>query len=208
MGGGMPIDFLRADYESLVPPQERVADWEERWEAVSAYVDSFTIGKPSGFVITPEQRIALATADYEHHVQEVSERLGFQQELSVAGLKGLMFINGGAIVGLLTFIGNASPQFDQLTLGRGIIAFVVGLIANMVAYLAGYYSQAHFMNLAVVQSRDDQRSILGLEPSGAAEAFLKTGNGVLMLAVISSVLSLVSFCVGVWFVADAFYSTK
>jgi len=48
----------------------------------------------------------LAKLDYEASIKEAADRLHFQQEIGLTPCKSGILVNGGAIIGLLTFIGN------------------------------------------------------------------------------------------------------
>ena len=50
--------------------------------------------------------------DYEASTAHASERLRFQQETAVAAIKSLTLVNGGAILALLTFIGNSPAKYN------------------------------------------------------------------------------------------------
>lgn len=161
---------------------------------------------PPAPTITEEQRFAAAKMDYEQHAQEIPIRLQFQQDLALAALKGLTLVNGGAIVGLLTFIGNRATSFDQALLGFGLIAFVLGLVFNLAAYIFGYFAQATFMDAIYHQSWNDQRTMFGIPKDNAPDGFEARGTKLLAIGIAVAVSSLVSFGVGAGLVAAAFFT--
>ena len=77
---------------------------------------------------------------------EASERLKYATEYAHAGLKGLLLANGGAIVALLTFVGNAqTSHVDKHEIWWAFGAFTIGLCSVLAAYIAGYVSHASSM---------------------------------------------------------------
>ena len=201
-----PIDLARTYAEQNIPLESRSAQWNERWDAARAYIGELLKNETAPFTIANEQRAAIATMDYKVHVDEIPQRLQFQQDLALAALKGLTLVNGGAVVGLLTFIGNRNVHVIQALLGNGMIAFVTGLVLNLSAYILGYISQAIFMNVTTHQAWNDQRVMMGLEMDDEPARYLKIGNRVLYPAILTAIGSLVAFGTGAYFVARAFFS--
>lgn len=77
---------------------------------------------------------------------EMNARLGFQHELSQSLFRSLVLINGGAVIGLLTFIGNSMANIEPVAMKEAFWAFGGSLTMVFFAYLFSYYSQAFFMN--------------------------------------------------------------
>jgi hypothetical protein len=134
--------------------------------------------------------------DYDNRIAEVAQRLGFQQEIGLAALRSLTLVNGGAVIGLLTFIGNEAPAVDPLLMRWSFGAFGAGLFFTLAAYLGGYFSQSHLMNMALQMAWDDQRELAGKARTGAGEELLKSGNRILLAAVACATTSLLCFGVG------------
>ena len=82
----------------------------------------------------------------ERRWNETSERLRFSTEYAQSGLKGLFLANGAAIVGLLTFVGNAKVVVEPVALWWSFVWFSLGLTCVLGAYLAAYWSQELLMN--------------------------------------------------------------
>ena len=101
--------------------------------------------------------------------------------LSTEGLKALLLVNGGAIVALLTFIGNSkafapSAQFFILP----VAAFLLGLVFCVVAFCSAYATQFTLYN--------EQFSDRGFAPRSHMKYFRWTKGLV--------ALSLLSFSIG------------
>ncbi len=144
---------------------------------------------------SPEWR-EVFKAEYELQQQEIAERLKYQQELAVGGLKTLTLINGGAMISLFTFIAGANAIFDHRAIWWSFVWFATGLIGTTVAYLAGYFAQAQFMNVAHYDAGNAQRKMVGQPADLDTTSFYKVGNVWLMLATFGAVASLIAFVAG------------
>ncbi len=89
-------------------------------------------------------RLAIARMDAEARLQSASDRLKFQQETALAAIRGLTFANGGAILALLTFVGNQQGKVDLIQMRGAFEAFAFGLGFALASYLGAYYSQSWF----------------------------------------------------------------
>ncbi len=86
----------------------------------------------------PQERLT------EFLLQDASERGRFQQEFSIAGFKALILINGGAVIALLTYAGNAHPV-AAAQFGWAFGGYIAGLLLAVLAYLTAYMGQALLM---------------------------------------------------------------
>lgn len=91
----------------------------------------------------------IARMDYEARIAAAADRLRFQQETGLAAIKSLMLANGGAILALLTFIGNRPGNYDGASLRSAFTYFCVGLGLALLSYLGAYYSQAWFQRFEI-----------------------------------------------------------
>jgi hypothetical protein len=119
-----------------------------------------------------------------------------------AGLRNLMLINGGAIISLLTFLGNTRGLYDAASLRTAMIAYVAGLVAAVVAHLTAYISQ----NIALWHVHEligaVQTSMLD-EDSEAISDKSKFVNLFILAGVLLSGVSLTAFGIGSWKTLDA-----
>jgi hypothetical protein len=81
----------------------------------------------------------------EFYLEDATDRLRFQQEFSLAGFKTLILINGGAVIGLLTYAGNAKARLDPGSLKWAFAGYIAGLACAVFSYLCGYLGQAQIM---------------------------------------------------------------
>lgn len=76
-------------------------------------------------------------------MSESDDRLKYAQDFAHAALRGLMIVNGGAIVALFTFIGETAAEFDRTLIWRAFFAFAMGLAFTLAATIAGYFSMGN-----------------------------------------------------------------
>lgn len=73
---------------------------------------------------------------------EALARLQFSVTFAEQALKGLMLVNGGAVIALYTVIGNAGAlNLDAGRLWAAFGCFVAGLVLTLLAYLGAFASQ-------------------------------------------------------------------
>lgn len=101
--------------------------------------------------------------EFDYQREEVLHRLEVQNELGQGALKSMMLTNGGAIIGLLTFVGNKGTVGDPDLLRWGLGCFGVGLFLGLLAYFGAYFSQAHFMDHACYKVVNAQSRMAGME---------------------------------------------
>jgi hypothetical protein len=77
--------------------------------------------------------------------EDATDRLRFQQEFSVSGFKTLILINGGAVIGLLTYAGNLADKAVATHLQWAFGGYTLGLVLAVLAYLPAYYGQGQVM---------------------------------------------------------------
>ena len=127
-------------------------------------------------------------------LEDAKARLQYQHEYTLAGLKTLILINGGAVVGLLTYAGNSSSKSPAYQFENSFAGYAVGLALAVIAYLGAYFSQAQFMQYSTLEAY----RLLGREAASkrTGESYAKVGTLAVGLAVAAAVLSLVSFGIG------------
>ena len=127
-------------------------------------------------------------------LEDAQLRLKYQHEFSLAGLKALILINGGAIIGLLTYAGNASSKVTAGQLQGAFTGYVAGLVLGVLSYIGAYLSQAEFMQVSTLEGQQ----LLGLSPMAGrtVESYRKVGTRVVRFAIACAFLSLVGFVAG------------
>jgi hypothetical protein len=143
----------------------------------------------------------IAQLDFELAKLDVLERLKFQAEFAQTAWKSLTLVNGGAIVALFTFIGNARPMLDQSRIWIGFVCFAVGLSTNIVSIMAGFLAQAFYMKTTTSAAWNKQAEMHGYAPQYADEQMREARIGDIweVVAIAACVLSLVTFVIGAGF---------
>ena len=79
---------------------------------------------------------------------ESDNRLQYTVQYAQAGMRSLFLSNGGAIIALLTLVGNSTRDFGQNGLFWAFVWFGLGLGTCLAAYFFGANSQDQLMNAA------------------------------------------------------------
>jgi hypothetical protein len=138
----------------------------------------------------------MALEDYRADIAEVAERLRYQVDFAQAALKNLHLANGGAILALLTFLGNTDFDFNFKAIWWAFVWFGVGLFSSLSSYFGAYFSQDHFMDVTIKQAWNAQRRARGLDPSYDYVHPHKIGTRFAYFGIGAAVLSLIAFLVG------------
>ena len=138
----------------------------------------------------------IAREDYESNLAIAASHLQYQVEFAQSLLKNLTIVNGGAIVAILTFIGNTQSAFDTAQLWQSVSAFSIGLGSVLLSYLSAHACQSYFHGFHMGAAWKAQTDAKGLRRDNMNGNDLKTGNRYLLTANFFSALSLVSFITG------------
>ncbi|SCW77697.1 hypothetical protein SAMN02927924_02823 [Sphingobium faniae] len=137
--------------------------------------------------------------------EEVVERLRNQMSFAEKALAALLLANGGALIGLFTFIGNvvgkanAPVKFSTPFLWGGFACFSLGIALVLITHLFAFFSQLAFYNQAAQEMWRHQRTLSRAEVDKdmAAElAFHKQGNAHMKVAIVVLCAALLCFIVG------------
>jgi hypothetical protein len=149
-----------------------------------------------------------AQHDIDFARSEAIERLKNQMTFADAALKALLFANGGALVALFTFIGNAigkgatAALFDGRQLWVAFACFVTGLTLALVCHLFAFLSQARFYNQALEELWRNQRVLRSgeVEPNSAGEiAAWRRGTHYFIAGIAFAIFSMTAFATGCGF---------
>lgn len=134
--------------------------------------------------------------DFEYEREEVLHRLEAQNQLGQAALKSMMLVNGGAIIALLTFVGNKGTVANACAVKWGMGLFGAGLFFALFAYFGAYFSQADAMLTAAYRVRNAQSQMAGGEGVEPPPIHERRANVLLFSAVGCVLLSLLLFGAG------------
>ncbi len=145
----------------------------------------------------------MARIDYEALRDEAADRLRFQNELSQGILKNLLLINGGAIVALLTYIGNATRTVEA---GYLVVAFWVlsaSLFLTLLSFCAAFFAGEFWHDATISQSWNALEKSFGRVPQWDETSELKKARLSYKVALILIFASFALFVAGVYFAIEA-----
>ena len=131
--------------------------------------------------------------DYEAQTAEALARLQYQVDYSKALLGALTVGNGGAIIALLTFIGNTGSKVDPASMQIAFGIYGAGLACVLVAYTCGFFTQLYFYDVCQKQAWNAQAEALGGKGENEFDGAMNKGNRALVGGVIASLASLSCF---------------
>ncbi|WP_068091060.1 hypothetical protein [Novosphingobium rosa] len=136
-------------------------------------------------------------SDFDQQSKEVMYRMDVQSQLGLSALKSMILVNGGSIIGLLTFVGNKGHVADSSFLKCGVGLFGLGLFLALIAHFFAYFSQAEFMMTTYYRLKNAQSRMI--EAGGIEEPQKHTVQGTRTLwgAIVTLFLSLGCFGCGV-----------
>jgi len=152
---------------------------------------------------TPEQTHELNKIYAEHHFDEAKDGNKYVVDFALLGLRSLFILNGGAIVGLFTFIGNIKNQAGSLVkinmhllfIGFGIFSF--GLLLAIFSCLFAYFCQS------AINSRDFMRAynmykkmVEHSDPQGDESGLIKAADSWQIAGIVSALGSAACFALG------------
>lgn len=146
---------------------------------------------------------SISEKDHSAFLAEAADRLKFQVEFAQSALRNLLLVNGGAVLALLTALGNSQMNPDARGLWWAFSWFGIGLASSLIAFFAAFFSQYFFYNGTVLQAWNAQREVHELPPAHDAMPQFLLGDRFLVVGVICAVVSLVAFIVGSFVALEA-----
>ncbi len=139
---------------------------------------------------------AFYEAEYTFKLADAQNRLDYADGYGQSALKSAFLVNGGAIVALLTFVGNVESTVDIEGLFWAFVSFIAGLIASLLGYLGAYFSQNYFYLAMLDEARLSKAKALNLHLKAEAAKETRSGNCWLGVAIAGAILSVISFGCG------------
>ena len=134
--------------------------------------------------------------------EDTRERLRFAVTFAVTALNCLTLLNGGAIIGLFTFLGNAKGDtpfpLDPGLLWNSFCWFAIGLVCALVAHVGAYFSQNFFMQVDNAVVVNDYQALTGREPVPDQDGFRRAGTVAEYVGVAGGCFGVVAFVLGAW----------
>ena len=141
----------------------------------------------------------MSRIDVETSMQRAADRIKFQQEIGVAGNRSIMLANGGAIVALLTFIGNSDAVYQAYDLKTAFICFGLGITSALLSFIASYVGQEWLSNFDTTNAWNHQLDYLGQKRTHDPTKERNMGWGLMVAASTFSLSGVSAFAIGAWF---------
>lgn len=87
----------------------------------------------------------IAKEDFSVYFEDAKERLGHAISLGQSALRSLFLVNGGAILAMLTLVGNSNAVVEERALFWAFIWFGSGLISTLASSVLFAISQMFYM---------------------------------------------------------------
>ena len=146
---------------------------------------------------------SISDKDYTAFLSEAKDRLGYQVDFAQAAMRNLLLVNGGAVLALLTALGNTSMHPDPRGMRWAFGWFAFGLLTSLIAYFAAFFSQYFFYNGTLFQAWNAQLAAHDLEEAHTPMPEFKKGDRSLALGVLATTASLVAFVIGAFVALSA-----
>ena len=133
---------------------------------------------------------------FDEYMMEASSRLQYQMDMAQSLLRALTLGNGGAIIALLTFIGNTDAAVDKQIIWWSFLHFGAGLVGVFCGYIGGFFSQNYFYVSTLYEAWNAQAEYDGqVGPYDNLKPY-RLGNIALGVGIASAILSLIGFIAG------------
>ncbi|MGK2287295.1 hypothetical protein [Pedomonas sp. V897] len=148
-----------------------------------------------------EKLLAAARLNYEALSADASKRIDYQVGYAEQGLKGLMLVNGGAIVALFTFIGNEAPvALDTVKVWWAFRCFSAGIVFTLSAYFAAFFSQGQYYLSSQYEAWNwGQKMLTGVDGNYKHKRPFRIGKWCEVLGAVAALAALVAFIAGASF---------
>lgn len=155
----------------------------------------------------------LAKIRYERHLHGAIDRSRAVIDFALLGLRGLTIINGGALIGLVTFLGHveSARHAQAVPLWWAYALFVFGLFLSFIAILGSYLAQTYFNWNEMSEAERAGLQALGRdygEDDGKnSRQQWEDGNKARTVAIVCAIGSILAFCIGAFCALAALVST-
>ena len=138
--------------------------------------------------LTQKERLA------EKLLEDANDRLRFQHEFTLAGFKTLIYLEGGSIISLLTYVGHNQIPGASHRFSCAIILYSSSIAITVCAYFTAYLSQAELANNSTLEAH----RLLGVpsDTKRTSASYRNWGNILVKVGILFSILSLVGFIAG------------
>ncbi|MEW4469018.1 hypothetical protein AB1K62_14420 [Parasphingorhabdus sp. JC815] len=138
----------------------------------------------------------IARQDYESMNNEARDRIQYQVDYSKTLLHSLMLGNGGAIIAILTFVGNTGSKVDPARMMWAFGLYAAGLACVFIAHTGAFFSQYFYYKASQYEAWNAQAGAFGAGSSYDTAAEVRRGSMGLALGVTFALVSLICFIAG------------
>ncbi len=152
--------------------------------------------------VDPNKR-KYAEDDFKVYFDDAHARLGHAISLGQGTVRSLFLVNGGALIALLTLVGNTGVEVEHRALFFAFIWFGAGLFLTLVASLTFALSQMFFMQSSNTEGWKAQAAKHGHEYSENGDLDDRRGDTFLASTIVLALFSIVFFIIGSFVALDA-----
>lgn len=145
----------------------------------------------------------IARSDMAFWQEETLRRFDALTQFVLSAWKGLMLVNGGAVVALLTLAGNAADRVDGRALRHAFEGYGAGLVATLLSIVAAYASQSFYFQYSASQHTGAQHEAAGKPGLPRQQRFQTRGRISEWVGLGVAVCGVAGFAVGSWFALSA-----
>jgi hypothetical protein len=145
----------------------------------------------------------ISRLDYEASIQAAADHTKFQHEIGLNACKSTILVNGGAIIGLLTFVGNKNVTADVQGLKIAFAGFSIGIACTLLGLWLSYTAQNWLSDYRTSVAWNYQQDMKGeprihdIERERRAAYRLMIGSSTLVIT------GIIAFIVGAFFALNA-----
>jgi|GEM_PF-1875180 len=152
---------------------------------------------------TVDDRKQIAALDAQFFREDAMRRVESLSQFAQSAWKGLMIVNGGAIVALFTLIGGGHAEPDPAKLWWAFGAFVLGLGGTLGSNIAAYLCQSAYLRLSASSAWNAQEIMHDGSPRWDEEKEHRSGSIWEVVSLAGAGLGLGCFLLGAWLALDA-----
>lgn len=145
----------------------------------------------------------IAKEDFSIYFDDAKERLGHAISLGQSALRSLFLVNGGAILALLTLVGNSGAIVERRALFWAFIWFGAGMMATLISSILFALSQMFFMQSSNEEGWKAQATYHGTSYPKDGTRDDQIGDVTISATIILAILALVLFLCGSFVALDA-----
>ena len=138
----------------------------------------------------------IAREDFEVYFDDARARLGHAVTLAQGAIRSLVLVSGGAILSLLTLVGNSSVEVEKVALYWAFFWFGGALVTGLLSSILAAVSQINYMMSSTEEGWKAQAESYGKAYPNDGTNDDRLGDRATLFALSSAIFSLILFIVG------------